>query len=87
MPKIIIQHEVDDPDHWLSQSTREEVFGSLGISDITIYVNPQNRNQVGLSMDVPDMDALQAMIQSPEGVEAMKKDGVRADTVVLCVEA
>jgi hypothetical protein len=87
MPKVMIHHEVDDADHWLAQSTREDVFGSLGISGITTYVNPQDRSQVGLTMDVPDLDALLAMVQSPEGIEAMKNDGVRADTVVFCVES
>jgi hypothetical protein len=38
-------------------------------------------------MDVPDLDALMAALQSPEAAEAMKADGVHGDTVVICVES
>ena len=87
MPKILIHHDVDDSDHWLSQNTRDEVFGELGITDVKTYVNPEKPTQVGLTMDVPDLDALNEFMQKPEAAEAMKKDGVRADTVVICVES
>ena len=87
MPKVLVHHEVDDTEHWLAQDTREEVFGSLGITDLQTYTNPENPTQVGLTFTAPDLDAVLEMLQSPVGAEAMKKDGVRADTVVLCVEA
>jgi hypothetical protein len=38
-------------------------------------------------MDVPDLDAFFAMLGSDQAAEAMKTDGVRANTLVLCVEA
>ena len=62
MPKILIHHDVDDTDLWLTQGkkTREEAFGSIGVTDIKTYTNPQNPTQVGLTMDVPDLDALAA---------------------------
>jgi hypothetical protein len=87
MPKVIAHHDVDDTEHWLAATTRAEVFEPLGITNLTTYTNPQNPKQVGLSMDVPDMDALMELLQSPEAAEAMKKDGVNADTLVLLVEA
>ena len=38
-------------------------------------------------MDVPDVDALVSALQTPEAADAMKNDGVHADTVVLLVES
>lgn len=38
-------------------------------------------------MDVPDMAAFQKAMQSPAAAEAMKHDGVLADTLVVLVEA
>ena len=87
MPKIIVHHDVDDTAHWMAQTTREEFFGPLGVTDIKTYTNPEKPTQVGLTMDVPDLDALVAALQTPEAAEAMKKDGVHADTVVICVES
>ncbi len=86
MPSILVHHDVDDADHWLAQPTREEFFGSLGITNIKTFVNPQNPKQVGLTMDVPDLDALLGALGSPEAADAMKADGVHGDTVVICVE-
>lgn len=82
-----MHHDVDDSAHWLAAETRAQFFGSLGITDVQTYVDPQNPTQVALTMDVPDVDAVVAALGSPEAAEAMKADGVRADTVVLCVEA
>jgi len=87
MPKILVHHDVDDTEHWLAQTTREEFFGPLGVTDIKTYTNPEKPTQVGLTMDVPDLNALVAALQTPEAAEAMKKDGVHADTVVICVES
>jgi hypothetical protein len=38
-------------------------------------------------MDVHDMAAFQAVMQSEAGAEAMKYDGVHADTLVVLVES
>jgi hypothetical protein len=38
-------------------------------------------------MDVPDMDALTAALQTEEAAAAMDHDGVLADTLVMVVEA
>jgi hypothetical protein len=85
MPRIIATHEVDDVAHWLSSPKRTEVFGGVA-SDIVTFVDPRNSKQVGLSMNVPDMAAFQAILESPAGAEAMKYDGVHPDTLVVLVE-
>ena len=87
MPTVIVHHDVDDTDHWLTSPKREEFFGPLGITSIRTFTNPQNPTQVGLLLDVPDLDALRAGLQSDEAAAAMQHDGVHPDTVVLLVES
>ena len=86
MPKLIATHEVDDVAHWLSSPKRVEVFGSVA-KDIRTFVDPENPSRVGLSMDVSDMDAFQAVMESGAGAEAMQYDGVRQSTLVVLVES
>ena len=85
MPSLIATHEVDDVAHWLSSPKREEVFASVA-SNIRTFVDPSRANHVGLSMDVADMAAFQAIMESPEGAEAMKYDGVHPDTIAIYME-
>lgn len=85
MPRLIATHEVDDVAHWISSPKRKEVFGSVA-TDIRTFVDPSRDNRVGLSMDVSDMAAFQAVMESEAGAEAMRFDGVRRDTIVIYVE-
>lgn len=87
MPSIVVHHDIDDTEHWLASPVREQFFGPMGITNVRTFTNPQNPKQVALTMDVPDLDALVEALQSPEAAEAMKSDGVHADTVVLLVES
>jgi hypothetical protein len=87
MPTVIGHHDVKDKDHWLASPKREEIFGPLGVTNIRTFVNPQNPTQVAVLMDVPDMDAVMALMQSEAGAEAMAYDGVLAETLVILVEA
>jgi hypothetical protein len=85
MATYLITHEVDDVAHWLAQPTREEVFGSLGIS-VRTFVDPTGTNRVGLLAEIPDLDAFQAFMQTPQAADAMKQDGVRPETLVMLAE-
>ncbi|MFD1983985.1 hypothetical protein ACFSOZ_15105 [Mesorhizobium newzealandense] len=88
MPTIIGHHNITkDSKHWLSSPKRKELFGSLGITNIRTFVDPQNPKQVALMMDVPDMDALAAMMQSQAAADAMAFDGVVPESLVILVEA
>jgi hypothetical protein len=87
MPTVIGYHDVKDTDHWLASPKREELMGPLGVTNIRTFVDPTNRTRVGVLMDVSDMDALMAAIQTPEAAEAMDHDGVVPETLVLLVEA
>ena len=82
MTTMMIFHEVDDVAHWVASPKREEVFGPLGIS-VRTFVDPEGTNRVGLLAEVPDLDAMMAMLQSEAGAAAMKFDGVRPETIVM----
>ncbi len=87
MPTVIAHHDVKDTKHWLASPKREEVFGPLGVTNIRTFVDPQNPTRVAVLMDVPDMDAVMAAMQTEALAEAMAYDGVLADTLVILVEA
>ena len=87
MPTVIGYHDVKDRDHWLASAKREEFFGPLGVTGIRTFVDPQNPTRVGLLMDVPDMDAVMAAMETEAAAEAMAHDGVVSETLVILVEA
>ena len=87
MPTIFGYHDVKDTDHWLASPRREEFFGPLGVTNIRTFVDPTNPTRVGVLMDVPDMDAVQAALQGGAGAAAMEHDGVLPETLVILVEA
>jgi hypothetical protein len=85
MPTLLVFHEVDDIDHWLSSPKREDTFGSSGITART-FRDPDGSNRVGLIVDVPDMAAFEEIMQSQVGADAMKFDGVRPETLLVLTE-
>ena len=86
MPTVIGHHDVKDKDHWLASPKREEVFGPLGVTNIRTFVNPDDPTKVGIVMDVPDLDAVMAAMQTEAAAEAMANDGVVAETLVILIE-
>jgi hypothetical protein len=84
---VIGYHSVKDTDHWLASPRREEFFGPLGVTNIRTFVDPQNRTQVAILMDVADMDALMGAMQSEGAAQAMEHDGVLPETLVILLEA
>jgi hypothetical protein len=87
MPTVFGYHDVKDTDHWLASPKREEVFGPLGVTNIRTFVDPTNQRRVGVLMDVPDLDAVMAALETQEGADAMAYDGVVRETLVILVEA
>jgi hypothetical protein len=61
------------------------VFAGIA-TNLQTYVMPGGGNKVALSMEVADMDALDAMLKSEAGAAAMKYDGVHPDTLMMYVE-
>ena len=86
MPTVFGYHDVKDTEHWLGSPKREEFFGPLGVTNIRTFVDPQQPTRVGVLMDVPDMDALVAAMDSDAAAQAMAHDGVLPETLVILVE-
>jgi hypothetical protein len=70
----------------VSSPKRAEVFGPLGIT-IRVFRGAAESKQVGLILEIPDMDAFQEIMGSEVGADAMKFDGVHPDTLVVLSEA
>ena len=87
MPTVIAHHDVKDRDHWLASPKRKEFFGPLGVTNIRTFVDPENPARVAVLMDVADMDAVMAAMQTKEAADAMAYDGVLPETMVMLVEA
>ena len=66
MPSVIAYHEVDDQQHWLASGNREKFFGPLGVTGIREFVDPENPSRVGVLMEIPDMDAVMAALQTED---------------------
>jgi hypothetical protein len=87
VPTINAHHDVKDTAHWLASPRREEFFGPLGITNFRTFVDPENPTHVSLVFDVPDLDALQAAMETPEAAAAMEYDGVLPETLVFLIES
>jgi hypothetical protein len=87
MPTVFAYHDVKDTGHWLGSGEREKFFGPLGVTNIRTFTDPSNPNRVGVLMDVSDMDAVQAALQTQAGADTMERDGVVAESLVILVEA
>ena len=88
MPTVIGHHNITKgKDHWLSSPKRKELFGPLGITNIRTFIDPKNPNHVAVLMDVPDMGALQAAMQTKAAADAMAQDGVVPESLVILTEA
>ncbi len=86
MPTTLVVHEVEDVDRWLTSPVREQVFGSRGFT-VRTFVDPTDAHRVGLILEGPaGAEELQQILQTDEGAEAMKQDGVRPDTILVLVE-
>lgn len=84
---VIGYHDVKDRAHWLASPMRKKFFGPLGVTNIRTFIDPQNPKRVAVMMEVPDMNALQAAMQTPGAAEAMAHDGVIPESLVILVEA
>ncbi|ULJ76081.1 hypothetical protein [Rhizobium gallicum] len=88
MPTVIGHHNITKgAKHWLDSPKRKEFFGSLGVTNIRTFVDPENPTRVAILMDVPDMDAMAESMQSKEAADAMAFDGVVPESLVILVES
>ena len=59
-------------------------IGPITPADVVLGENP---TRVGLVMDVPDMEAVMAAMETEAAREALANDGVLPETLVFLVEA
>ena len=84
MTTLLVIHEVDDVAHWLASPTREEFFGPKGLTART-FTDPNGSNRVGLIVETPDLATFESALQAAGADDAMKSDGVHADTIQIFV--
>jgi hypothetical protein len=87
MPTVVAHHNVEDSAHWLASDKRAAFFEPLGVTNIRTFVDPENPNHVALMMDIPDMDAMMAAMETQAAADAMAADGVVAESLVILIEA
>lgn len=79
MPKVVITHAVEDIDRWRAGSAgRAAAIESGTGSNVTDYVASDGSNNIAVTADVADVDALNGMLTSPspEVLAAMQDHGV-----------
>jgi hypothetical protein len=71
---------VKDADHWLAawqgENSRHELFAQHGVANVRVFQNPEKPKKIGLLVDVADMAAFEALLNSDEGAAAKAEDGV-----------
>lgn len=91
MTHVMITHEVDDAEHWMSawrgDDSRHKLFEDNGAKHVHTFLSADDPNLAGLVIAVSDMDAMNAMLASEEGMAAAREDGVRMDTMKVLMEA
>lgn len=79
MPRVVITHAVVDIERWLKgKAGRAAAIESGSGTNVTDYVAHDGSNNIAVTADVQDLDALQAMLASPppEVVATMEEHGV-----------
>ena len=88
---LMITHEVDDAERWLAawrgEDSRHELFKANGAKHVHTFRSADNPNLTGLVVAVDDLEALNTMLGSEEGMAAAAEDGVRRDTLTVLTVA
>lgn len=87
---LMIVHEVDDAEKWKAawrgDDSRHKLFAENGAKHVHTFQSADNPDLTGLIIAVNDMDALNAMLGSEEGMAAAAEDGVKAATITVLSE-
>jgi hypothetical protein len=79
MPKVVITHAVQDLNRWLlGKAERAAAIESGTGSNVTDYVAQDGSNNIAVSAEVADLDAMKSMLAAPpvEVVAGMEAHGV-----------
>ena len=87
---LMILHEVEDAERWLSawrgENSRHDLFRAHGAARVHTFQSEDNPNLTGLVIGVRDMQALEDMLSSDEGLAAAAADGVIRDSMRVLQE-
>jgi uncharacterized protein (DUF1330 family) len=82
---VIATHEVDDVEHWYNSPKRAEFFDQHGMK-VTAFRDPAgSTNMTAVLIETPDLETLQAALETEEAQRAEEYDGVDADTITILV--
>lgn len=79
MPRMILTHAVVDVERWLEgKAERAEAIESGSGSNVQDYVAADGSNNIAVTADIADVDAITAMLSSPpqEVLDRMEAHGV-----------
>lgn len=79
MPKVVITHAVEELDRWLAGSAERAAAIESGTgSNVTDYVAADGSNNIAITAEVADVDALKGMLAAPppDVLEKMQAHGV-----------
>ena len=66
MPRMVITHAIADRDRWLNgNAERAAAIESGSGSNVTDYVAADGSNNVAITADVADVEAIKAMLAAP----------------------
>jgi len=90
MVTIIVFHEVNDGNIWAKAwhkgpGSRHELFAQYGFKART-FRDPENANNTGLIIDVPDIETWKQVLSTDVGQKAMAEDGLKVDTLRMLAE-
>ncbi len=87
---LMILHEVENGDRWMAawrgEDSRHKLFMDNGAAYVHTFRSADDPNLTGLVVNVSDMDAFQAMLESEEGRAAAAADGVDMESMNLLIE-
>jgi hypothetical protein len=89
MPKIVATHAVVDVERWLSgKADRAAAIESWSGSNVTDFVAEDGSNNIAVTADAADIEAMKASMASPppEAAALMEKHGV-VPPITLYIEA
>jgi hypothetical protein len=85
MPALLIVHDVDDVERWLSSPKRQELMGPRGFT-VRTFVDPTDSSRVGLVVEGASLADFDELLKSDATADAMRYDGVRPDTMRVLEE-
>jgi ketosteroid isomerase-like protein len=87
---ILVTHEVEEASRWLAawqgEGIRHEHFAQHGAPNVRVFQHTEKANLTGLLIDVEDMEAFQAYLDSEDGAKAKAEDGVKDATMSVWAE-